>query len=239
MKQPLTILHLYPRDMNIYGDHGNLLVLQRRAEWHGYHPVVVDYNVGDPIPRRPDIVIGGGGQDSGQVLIHEDLLAIGASLRRWADDGVPMLMVCGMYQLFGRSFRTREGLTLEGVGIFDLETVASDERIIGNITVSSAQFGDIVGYENHSGHTRLGADTEPLGTVRVGVGNNPDDRHEGARRNNVIGTYLHGSVLPKNPELADFLIETAAVRKFDSFHPAAIDGTFTRLARDAARARPH
>lgn len=236
--QSITILQLYPRDMNIYGDHGNLLVLKRRLEWYGYEPKIVAYNVGDTLPKDVDIIIGGGGQDSGQEIIHADLLKIGPQLRKWADAEVPMLMVCGLYQLFGKFFKTSKDKTLEGIGILDVKTYGTNERLIGNIITSTEEFGDIIGYENHSGQTFLGETAQPFAHTIKGAGNNSKDAHEGARYKNVIGTYLHGSILPKNPRLADFLIRTAVMKKFGDFSTDLIDDLFVDLARDVAQQRP-
>lgn len=236
--QPITILQLYPRDMNIYGDHGNVQVLVRRLEWYGYQPKVIAYNVGDTLPRDVDIIIGGGGQDSGQTKIHADLLKIGPTLKEWADNGTPMLMVCGLYQLFGHFFRTLNNVTLEGIGILDVKTYGTNERLIGNIITNSDIFGDIIGYENHSGQTFLGDTAKPFATVVKGAGNNSKDGHEGAVYKNVIGTYLHGALLPKNPAVADFLIKTAVKRKYGAFSEDLIDDMFADLARELARERP-
>jgi CobQ-like glutamine amidotransferase family enzyme len=237
-KQAITILQLYPRDMNIYGDNGNLQVITKRLEWYGYTPVVISYNVGDVLPKKVDIVIGGGGQDSGQEKIHADLLKIGPELQRWANAGVPMLMVCGLYQLFGHFFKTLAGKQLDGIGILDVKTYGTNERLIGNIVTHSEEFGDIIGYENHSGQTHLGSKVEPLATVIKGAGNNSSDGQEGARYKNVIGTYLHGSILPKNPAIADFLIQTAVEKKHGEFSPDLIDDLFADMAREIARNRP-
>ncbi len=238
MKPTLHILHLYPRDMNIYGDEGNLLVLQRRAEWYGYVPNIIRYNPGDSFPNKVDVVLGGGGQDSGQDKVHADLMKIGEKLRKLADDGVPMLMICGLYQLFGHYFQTSKNHRIEGIGIFDMTTLGMSERLIGNIITESSDFGDIIGYENHSGQTFLGPQAVPLATVRVGAGNNMKDDTEGARYKNVIGTYLHGSLLPKNPLIADFMLRTAAVKRFGDFSNDVIDDTFAEKARLAAAKRP-
>lgn len=236
--QSITILQLYPRDMNIYGDQGNLQVLVRRLEWYGYAPKVITYNAGDSLPKSADIVIGGGGQDSGQEKIHADLLKIGPTLKAWADDGTPMLMVCGLYQLFGRFFRTLNNTVIEGIGILDIETYGTNERLIGNIITSSDAFGEIIGYENHSGQTFLGENATPFASVIRGAGNNSKDGHEGVLYKNVIGTYLHGSILPKNPAVADFLIKTAVKRKYGSFSTDLIDDMFATMARAVARERP-
>ena len=224
--------------MNIYGDQGNLQVLVKRLEWYGYTPKIVSYNVGDKLPAKADIIIGGGGQDSGQGKIHADLLKIGPTLKKWADDGTPMLMVCGLYQLFGRFFRTLNNVLLEGIGVLDIETYGTNERLIGNIVTTSTAFGDIIGYENHSGQTYLGESATPFATTIRGAGNNSKDGHEGALYKNVIGPYMHGSILPKNPAVADFLIKTAVKRKYGAFSHDLIDDMFADLAREVARNRP-
>ena len=237
-QKTINLLQLYPRDMNIYGDWGNVLVLKRRLEWHGYAVNLLEYNPGDSFPENVDLIVGGGGQDSGQSRIAKDLLLIGPTLKKLAEDNVPMLMICGMYQLFGEYFKTQTGEIISGIGLLDIATVSGPERMIGNIVTSSDEFGLIVGYENHSGVTTLGPNVQPLGAVIKGAGNNNRDETEGARYRNVIGTYLHGSLLPKNPQLADWLIEQAVVRKFGDFTPTVVDDRFAELARDIAQRRP-
>jgi CobQ-like glutamine amidotransferase family enzyme len=236
--KPLVILQLYARDMNIYGDHGNVLVLARRALWHGYAPKVIAYNPGDAFPDNVDIIVGGGGQDSGQDIIQSDLQKIGPKLKKLADSGVPMLMICGLYQLFGRSFKTQDGHVIDGIGLLDITTVAGPERLIGNIVTESPQFGTIIGYENHSGQTFLGENAKPFGKTIRGAGNNGKDDFEGARYKNVIGSYMHGSLLPKNPAIADWIIEQAATKKFGDFTPTVIDDRFAEQARKYALKRP-
>ncbi|MFJ4025843.1 type 1 glutamine amidotransferase [Paenarthrobacter sp. NPDC089989] len=237
-KGTLRVLQLYPKEMNIYGDWGNALVLQQRIRWHGYTPELLEYNVGDDFPEDIDIIVGGGGQDSGQVVIQDDLQARADVLRGLADDGAPMLVICGLYQLFGKFFKTSAGPVIPGIGILDVETHGTNERLIGNVALKSAEFGEVLGYENHSGQTTLGPGVEPLGTVTKGAGNNSKDGHEGARYRNVVASYLHGSLLPKNPAIADFLIKTAAERKFGSFVPGMPDDDYARLAREHAARRP-
>ncbi len=234
----IRILHLYSNDMNIYGDRGNILVIKRRLQWYGYTPEIVEYNPGDKFPDNIDIVVGGGGQDSGQNKIQKDLLSIGPKLIELANTGTPMLVICGLYQLFGKFFKTSSGEIIEGIGLLNIETFGKSERLIGNIVTHSQQFGDIIGYENHSGQTFLGQDIQPLGQVRLGAGNNSADVSEGATYNNVIGSYLHGSLLPKNPAIADFLIKAAVVNKYGKFKPINIDNHFTDLARQTALKRP-
>lgn len=234
----ITLLQLYPKDMNIYGDWGNVLVLKRRLEWHGYSVKLIEYNQGDKFPENVDLVIGGGGQDSGQDSIQTDLLSIGVKLHTLADDGVPMLMICGLYQLFGKFFKASDGHTIEGIGLLDIETHAGPERLIGNIITKGSEFGEIIGYENHSGLTFLGKGVQPLGHVIKGGGNNGQDETEGARYKNVIASYMHGSLLPKNPLIADFLIEKAITRKYGEFVPTVVDDRFAELAREVALKRP-
>lgn len=237
-KKQITILHLYSNDMNIYGDHGNVLTVQKRLERYGYEPKVINYNQGDEFPNDVDIIIGGGGQDSGQNKIQSDLLLIGDKLHTLADKGTPMLVICGLYQLFGKFFKTADGEIIEGIGILDIETFGKSERLIGNIVTHSEEFGDIIGYENHSGQTFLGHQVPALGRVRLGAGNNTTDISEGARYKNIIGSYLHGSILPKNPTIADFLIEKAIVNKFGAFERKDIDDKYVESARKIAAKRP-
>lgn len=234
----LKIVQLYPCDMNIYGDWGNTLSLSRRAKAHGFEVEIVDYNPEDTFPDDADIIVGGGGQDSGQTVIGDDLQSIAPILREKAESGTPMLVICGLYQLFGKEFRTIGGQTLPGIGIFDAVTVGGEGRLIGNIVEESEEFGTIIGYENHSGLTTLGEGAKPLATVIKGEGNNKNDGQEGARVHNVIGTYLHGSLLPKNPKISDFLIQKAAEKKFENFTPSTIDDSLVEKARASAAERP-
>ena len=241
----ITILQLYPREMNIYGDWGNVLVLKQRLKWYGYTPRVLEYNVGDQFPSGVDLLVGGGGQDSGQLIIQDDLQALAPTLRAMAEDDVPMLAICGLYQLFGRFFKTHTGTVIPGIGLLDLETHGGTERLIGNVLSVSEEFGEIHGYENHSGQTFLGPGVRPLAEVRKGEGNNTKDSYEGARYRNVVASYLHGSLLPKNPAIADFLIGQAALRRFGSFDPVPASAqeleelaTLSELARQHAAARP-
>lgn len=234
----IDLLQLYPRDMNIYGDWGNVLVLRKRLTLRGYDVRLHEYNPGDTFPEQVDLVVGGGGQDSGQNKIQADLLAQGGRLRELADDGLPMLAVCGLYQLFGHRFTTHTGEVITGIGLLDAETVGGPTRLIGNTVLDSDEFGTVIGYENHSGLTTLGAEVQPFGRVTKGDGNNGTDGTEGARYRNVIATYLHGSLLPKNPAVADYLIRHAAERRYGSFNDVALDIPHEAEARTDAAARP-
>ncbi|OGL35481.1 hypothetical protein A3F65_00170 [Candidatus Saccharibacteria bacterium RIFCSPHIGHO2_12_FULL_47_16b] len=206
------IVHLYPKEMNIYGDTGNRLVLAQRLKWRGYEPVIHLVGLGDELPKETDIILGGGGQDSGQALIIEDLAKRKTELKAIANDGATMLMICGMYQLFGHYFLTQNGQKLPGISVFDLITRGSNKRLIGNI-ISQTPFGELVGYENHSGLTELSKDLQPLGQCPNGQGNNGLDKKEGATVQNVFGSYLHGPILSKNPHFADELIRRAIERR--------------------------
>ena len=228
-KGEVHIVHLYPREMSIYGDLGNTRCLAARLRWHGYQPVVHDHHPGEAWPERADLLLGGGGQDSGQVRVQDDLAANADRLRELAVDGVPMLMICGMYQLFGEAFVTVEGTRLPGLGILDVTTRGNEKRMIGPVVLDT-DFGPVVGYENHSGSTVLGDGQQPFGRVRHGLGNNGSDGTEGARRHNVVGSYLHGPILPANPALADGLLEIAATRATGSWQPASVDDSFAHEA---------
>lgn len=235
--QKLVIAHLYPKEMNIYGDTGNRLVLQKRAEWRGIQTEIHFVGVGDVLPDGVDIIMGGGGQDTGQGKIQDDLQQKSAQLHALAKDGVVMLMICGMYQLFGRRFVTHEHETITGIGILPLETTGGDTRMIGN-TIYDTPYGKIVGYENHSGVTKLDEAAQPLGKVLKGEGNNGQDGTEGCRVGNVFGTYSHGPVLVKNPDFADELLRLALERKYGKAKLAALDDSVELLAQQTAAKRP-
>ncbi len=212
-RKPIVIAHLYPREMNIYGDLGNIIALTKRLQWRGYPVEVRPVEIGQPFDwDAVDIVFGGGGQDAGQYHISDDLVGRGTELRALAADGAPMLTICGTYQLFGRGFTTVDGREIPGIDIFRASTIGSSVRMIGNIVIDTT-FGRLVGFENHSGQTILEPGQAPLGRVRKGAGNNPTSGQEGAITQAAIGTYLHGPILPKNPALADHLILTALKRR--------------------------
>jgi CobQ-like glutamine amidotransferase family enzyme len=231
-KGEVHLVHLYPKEMSIYGDLGNTRCLAARLRWHGYTPVVHNHAPGDPWPERADLLLGGGGQDSGQVRVQDDLKVQADRLRELAASGTPMLMVCGMYQLFGEAFITVEGERLPGLGILDVTTTGNERRMIGPVVLET-DFGSVVGYENHSGSTVLGPGQRIFGRVRAGEGNNGKDGTEGARVANVVGTYLHGPVLPANPGLADGLLDIACRRATGDWEPADIDDTVARQAHEA------
>jgi CobQ-like glutamine amidotransferase family enzyme len=214
----LRLLALYPDQMNIYADRGNMIFLRRRCEWRG---IGFSYSAAGPgerfDPGAHDMIYIGGGQDRDQVLVAADMVetkrdAIAAS----AEDGAVVLAVCGGYQLLGHGYQLGDD-RIEGLGLADLETVREPgPRLIGNVTIEM-DLGTgprlAAGFENHGGRTYLGESAEPLGRVLSGHGNNGRDGREGVRRLNVLGTYLHGPLLPKNSWLADRLIQLALARR--------------------------
>ena len=211
----LRICALYPDLMNIYADRGNLLLLERRCAWRGIGFELHSSHLGDALdPDAADLYYIGGGQDRDQRLCALDLAEVKRdALHAVANRGGVILAVCGGYQLLGRSYQLGDE-TLPGVGLVDLETVRADgPRLIGNVAIEvELEPGEkrvLAGFENHGGRTHLGPAARSLGRVLSGHGNNGDDGHEGVRDRGVIGTYLHGPLLPKNAWFADWLIRTA------------------------------
>ncbi|HLZ29756.1 MAG TPA: glutamine amidotransferase [Chloroflexota bacterium] len=211
---PLRLVHLYPDLMSVYGDRGNVLALARRAEWRGIELQVQELTLGDRLdPDEADLIFFGGGQDREQAVVSPDFLAQkGQAVREAVEQGAALLSVCGGYQLLGRSYTTVDGQELPGGALFDVRSVPGPKRHIGNVLIETDLDGQrrtLVGFENHSGRTYLGTGLQPLGRTVVGAGNNGEDRSEGAVYKNAIGCYLHGSLLPKNPWLADRLLSAA------------------------------
>ena len=214
MPPTLRLVHLYPDLMSVYGDRGNVLTLVKRAEWRGYSVAVQELSLTQPLdPSEVDLIFFGGGQDREQAVVSEDFLQQkGEAVRQAVERGAALLSVCGGYQLLGRSYTTVDGQELPGAGLFDVRSVPGPKRHIGNVLVQTALDGQartLVGFENHSGRTYLGHGVQPLGRTIVGAGNNGEDGTEGARYGDAIGCYLHGSLLPKNPWLADRLLGAA------------------------------
>jgi lipid II isoglutaminyl synthase (glutamine-hydrolysing) len=214
----LRLLTLYPEQMNIYADRGNILFLRRRCEWRGIGFEAAIAGPGDAIdPAAHDLLYIGGGQDRDQRLVAADMMATKRDgIRAAAEDGAVVLAVCGGYQLLGHSYQLGEE-RIEGLGLCDLETVREPgERLIGNIAIEvdlGAGPRTVAGFENHGGRTYLGDGASPLGRVLSGHGNNGRDGFEGVREGNLIGTYMHGPLLPKNAWLADRLIQLALARR--------------------------
>jgi len=236
-KKSLHIVHLYPVEMNIYGDTGNRHVLEKRLKWRGIDVKISLVGIGDQIPDDADIILGGGAQDSSQSAVEKDLARKAPQLKKLADSDAVMLMVCGMYQLLGRRFVTADGRDIKGMGILPCETLASTDRMIGN-TIHQTPWGDVAAYENHSGKTYLDDTALAWGKVLKGAGNNGDDGTEGCLFQNIFGTYAHGPVLSKNPRFADELIRRALVRKYGSAKLTKLDDSLELAAAEVAKSRP-
>lgn len=222
----LRVMHLYPELLNLYGDSGNILVLRRRMEWRGIRPEVVEVHVGEtPSFVGADIVFVGGGSDREQRIVCEKLLACRAELASFVEDGGVLAAVCGGYQLLGHSYLMGDE-KVPGLALVDLYTDRGTPRLIGNIAVESRISPQpIVGYENHGGRTHLGAGVEPMGRVLYGHGNDGVSGEEGCLYKNVVGTYVHGPLLPKNPGVADYLITAALNRRYGVSKLEPLDDT--------------
>jgi lipid II isoglutaminyl synthase (glutamine-hydrolysing) len=210
----LRVGHLYPDYLNIYADRGNIAVLERRAAWRGHELEVRGLSVGDGVrPGEHDLLYVGGGQDREQALVARDLVTNADSVRGAVEGGAALLAVCGGYQLLGRSYRDFRGTDLPGIGLFPLETVAGERRMIGDVLLECELEPGVrrtlAGFENHVGRTTLDRDAVPLGRVVAGFGNDGESGYEGCRVGRAIGTYLHGPLLPRNPWLADWLLARA------------------------------
>src|SRR6266571_5054092 len=210
----LHIAHLYPDLMNIYGDRGNVLALAQRARWRDIAVEVRAFTAGTAFDADwPDFWFFGGGQDQGQDIVGADLAGPnGDALRASLANGAAALTICGGYQLLGHEYIPENAPAIPGLGVLDVRTRAGNLRFVGNL-VAETPDGMLVGFENHSGRTYLGPKAKPLGTVVVGNGNNGEDKTEGALQGKIVGTYSHGSCLPKNPWLADRLLGWALDRR--------------------------
>lgn len=229
----LHICHLYPDVLNLYGDRGNVLCMKKRLEWRGIGCTVTELPIGEHRPLgKFDVFFIGGGQDFEQSLLLDDLRSgKGADIKAAVEDGKTFLCVCGGYQLMGHSYETHEGERFKFLGALDLITVGRKERMIGNFAFQT-EYGSVVGFENHSGRTTLGPDLAPLGKVIVGYGNNGTDGTEGAHYKNVFGTYSHGPVLPKNPNLCDAILLSALQRKYGGVELAPLGDKSEREAHE-------
>lgn len=239
----LTIGYLYGDLMNIYGDRGNIIALEKRAQWRSIKVKIKNISIGDKItPRRCDIFFFGGGQDQQQELVAADLQSSGKGklIKDEVGRGVPLLSICGGYQLLGEYYKPHKGPKLPGIGLFKAYTVASDKRMIGNIVIHMTSkirllTSELVGFENHSGKTYLRKQAEPLGTVMKGYGNNGEDKTEGCVYKNAIGCYMHGSLLPKNPHLTDWLLKKALEVKYKrDIELEPLDDLFEKKAHNVA-----
>ncbi len=231
MSPSIRIAHLYPELLNLYGDSGNIITLQKRCEWRGMRCEVVPVHYGQrPSLDGIDIAFIGGGSDREQRIVCDELRAVGPELRAYVEDGGVLLAVCGGYQLLGHSYAMGEE-TLEGLSLVDMFTDRGAPRLIGNVMIKTDLFETpVVGYENHGGRTHLGEGVQPLGRVLHGFGNDGVSGFEGCQWKNVVGTYIHGPLLPKNPDLADWLLARALERQGGSVELVALDDSQEREA---------
>lgn len=214
----LNIIHLFPDLLNLYGDRGNIAVFKKRCSLRGIEPNVIPVMAEDePDFTKADIILLGGGSDREQRLVCGRLLKYKNELTSYRDDMGCLLAVCGGYQLLGHYY-FQNGEKIEGLELCGLYTEQKEGRLIGNIAVQT-QNGVAVGFENHGGRTYLDKNATPFGTVIRGFGNNGEDKTEGVIFKNIIGTYLHGPLLPKNPEIADLMIRRAISRKYGEDKP--------------------
>lgn len=221
----LKIGHLYPDLLNLYGDRGNIQCMKMRCEWRGIEAEVQSFLISDPVDfSNLDLVLLGGGSDREQMLVCEKLKQIQPDMKAYVEDGGGVLAVCGGYQLLGHYYDTEEG-RIEGLSLVDLYTEQGDPRLISNIVLENEQFAHpIVGFENHGGRTFIG-ENRPFGKVLFGHGNNGTDGTEGVLYKNVVGTYLHGPLLPKNPHICDYLLANATNRKYGVSELSQLDDT--------------
>ncbi len=241
----LTICHLYPDLLDLYGDRGNIITLEARCRWRGIGTKVQRASLGDSLDfRSMDILFIGGGSDREQSILVQDLILRKEDLQAAIEDGLVVLTICGGYQLLGQYYQTAEAKKIPGLGILDLWTIAGSKRLIGNVvveldyttkedeqrTLPSTQPSTLIGFENHSGQTYLGSGLVPLGKVLVGYGNNGRDNAEGVRHKNVFGTYLHGPLLPKNPDFTDLILQQALKRRGYTEKMEPLDDRLERLA---------
>jgi CobQ-like glutamine amidotransferase family enzyme len=244
----LRLAYLYSDLMNIYGDRGNVITLTERCRWRKIELEVDELTIGQGLaPSEYDLYFFGGGQDREQIAVAEDLRTTkGEALKRAVDEGAALLSVCGGYQLLCRYYQPFDSERLEGIGLFDAWTDASKLRMIGNLAITVSEEiacelgnapGTVVGFENHSGKTYLGQGAKPLGKVDVGFGNNSHDCTEGARFKHAIGCYLHGSLLPKNPHIADLLIRWALERRYGKVELEPLDDSLEWTAHASALKR--
>lgn len=242
----LNICHLYSDLMDTYGDKGNIITIVKRCGWRNIETTISHVSLNDKLdPEKFDIYFFGGGQDRQQSIVAFDLKNKAENIKKAVENGAVILSICGGYQLLQNYFKTLEGKIINGIGLFDAYTVGSTSRMIQNLLIEinpelnaeirsaystiNKQFNnltmDLIGFENHSGKTYLGPEVQPLGKVIMGAGNNGEDGTEGAIYKNAFGCYLHGSLLPKNPHFADYLISKAIERRYGIVKLKPLDDT--------------
>ena len=226
----IVIAHLYPDLLNLYGDRGNIQCMAMRSRWRGIEAEVKEYRLQDTVDfSGTDIVLLGGGSDREQQIVCTRLQDIRKEMQAYVEDGGTVLAVCGGYQLLGHYYDTPDG-RMRGLSLVDLYTEQGDPRLISNVVLQSEELPyEIVGFENHGGRTYIG-ENRPFGNVVHGYGNNGTDGREGVLYKNVIGTYLHGPLLPKNPHVCDRILQQALERKYGISELEPLDDTQEREA---------
>ena len=250
----LDICHLYPDLMDTYGDKGNIITIVKRCQWRGIKVNVVNISIDQSLSTFDfDFYFFGGGQDRAQTIVGKDLQTKSKNLKKAIDNEVVLLSICGGYQLLQKYFKTLNGNMIKGIGLFNAYTIGSTTRMMQNLLIeinpeikekieasyqtikqSNNLTMNLVGFENHSGKTYLGSGIQPLGKVLIGAGNNGKDKTEGAIYKNAFGCYLHGSLLPKNPHFADYLISKALERRYGIVKLKPLDDTFEWQAHKSA-----
>ncbi len=243
----LKIGWLYPELMSTYGDRGNVIVLKKRCEWRGINVEIlsIDQHTTDAVLKTIDILFGGGAQDREQKIVTEHLQKKSKLITELIEGNIPSLFVCGSPQLLGKYYEPQEGKRIEGLGIFDMHSIhtgAKSDRLIGNVIAKvllpEIENSTVVGFENHGGRTFLGSNAKPFAKILKGFGNNGEDATEGVVYKNAIGSYLHGPLLPKNPEIADWLIKKALEIKYgDEIVLAPVDDSLSQKAKSAIAKR--
>lgn len=237
----LNICHLYPDILNLYGDRGNIITMKRRLEGRGIKVNIDECSIGQPLNAdKYDIFFIGGGQDFEQEVLLRDLSSGKAQdIRTAVEEEKTFLAICGGYQMLGQYYKTWDGVQCDFTGALDLYTIGSKERMIGNymFTCDELPGVKVVGFENHSGKTYLGTSVRPIGHVLAGHGNNGEDKSEGARYKNVLATYSHGCLLPKNPAVCDWLLKTALEYKYGPVELPKLDDTLENAAHDYMASR--
>lgn len=237
----LKICHLYPDVLNLYGDRGNVICMEKRLRWRGIEVETTEIPIGVALNAADyDLFFIGGGQDFEQEVLLSDLQGgKGSEICAAIQDGKTFLAICGGYQILGNYYKTWDGQQLDYLGALDLYTIGQRERMIGNYMFSCDDIGGdtVVGFENHSGKTYLGKSVRPLGKVLTGSGNNGEDATEGARFRNVFASYSHGCMLPKNPILTDHILKTALSYKYDNVELTPLNDTLERNAHDFMKQR--
>lgn len=230
----LIIYNFFPKHLNLYGDRGNIQVLEKRCKWRGINLKVKDVTQFEqPSLEDADLLYIGGGGDREQQLISQYFeRSLSKNIKAAIEDGVVCLAICGGYQLLGQYYETKDGNKIKGLELFDYYTKANDKRLVGDIIVQSEQFGTILGFENHAGQTFHNG--KPLGTVTQGWGNNDIDHTEGYQEGHFIGTYMHGPLLPKNTVIADQLVLWAISRKYKEYDLMPLDDDVELKTKDQA-----